>query len=70
MGCTLPVTIGQGVLLFAGLKLFAYLALFLLLLLLALIFQQPWKIYLFAAGWFKMDESGGVFRYGDAAVVI
>ena len=50
MGCTLPVTIGQGVLLFAGLKLFANLALFLLLLLLALIFQQPWKIYLFAGG--------------------
>ncbi len=50
MGCTLPVTIGQGVLLFAGLKLFAYLALFFLLLLLALIFQQPWKIYLFAGG--------------------
>ena len=49
-GCTLPVTVGQGVLLFVALKLFAYLALFSLLLLLALLFQQPWKIYLFAGG--------------------
>lgn len=49
-GCTLPVNIGQGVIMFTGLKLFAYLALFSLLLLLALIFQQPWKIYLFAGG--------------------
>ena len=49
-GCTLPITVGQGVLLFVVLKLFAYLALFFLLLLLALIFQQPWKIYLFAGG--------------------
>jgi len=50
MGCTLPITIGQGVILYAGWKLFAYLALFSLLLLLALVFQQPWKIYLFAGG--------------------
>lgn len=50
MGCTLQVTIGQGVLLFIVLKVFAYLALFSLLLLLALLLQQPWKIYVFAGG--------------------
>lgn len=49
-GCILPVTIGQGALLFAGFKLLAYLALFFLLLLLALLLQQPWKMYVFAGG--------------------
>lgn len=48
--CTLPVTIGQGVFLYTCLKVYACLALFFLLLVLALLFRQPWKIYLFAGG--------------------
>lgn len=50
MACTLPITIGQGVLLFFGLKLLANLSLYALVLLLSLLLQQPWRVYLFAGG--------------------
>lgn len=47
-GCTLNITIGQGVLLFFLLKFLAYMALYSLVFLLALAFRQPWKTYAFA----------------------
>lgn len=47
-GCTIPMTVGQGVLLFFLLKFLAYLALYSLIFLLALAFRQPWKVYVFA----------------------
>lgn len=46
-GCTLNMTIGQGVLLFFLLKFLAYMALYSLVFLLALAFRQPWKVYAF-----------------------
>lgn len=49
-GCTLPITIGQGVALFFAGKLLAVLTLFSFLFLLALCLRQAWKIYLFAGG--------------------
>lgn len=47
-GCTIDMTIGQGVLLFFLLKFLAYVALYSLVFLLALAFRQPWKVYAFA----------------------
>ena len=47
-GCTLNITIGQGALLFLVLKLLATITLYSLILLLALLLQQPWRIYIFA----------------------
>ena len=49
-GCTLNITIGQGIVIFFILKLLANLTLYSLILLLALFLQQPWRIYLFAGG--------------------
>lgn len=46
-GCTMNITIGQGVLLFFLLKFLAYMALYSLVFLLALAFRQPWKVYAF-----------------------
>ncbi len=47
-GCTIDMTIGQGVLLFFLLKFLAHMALYSLVFLLALAFRQPWKVYAFA----------------------
>jgi len=49
-GCTLPITIGQGVILFCLGKWIALLALFSLILVLSLVLQKGWRIYLFAGG--------------------